>query len=211
MEERRVAHRRKWSSPERRVRLGSRQHPVIATIITTAVASAVVVGIAYAGANIDSILKGTPYEAAGWCSNNPVSFTLDLGALPPESHSRAIKDVKWAFDQWNSATGYTFAYSGEVSTDFNVAEQTITPSQTLDNNIYMDFAPVLDENPKIAGLAGPIELLPGRNEITSGFAVFKSDYFQSAPTYSTDTTMTLESFKKMCEVQPTITTDSIGE
>jgi hypothetical protein len=169
--------RRKWSKPERKYRLAYRRRP-FATVASTAVAIVASATIAYGSVQVASIFEGTPYENSGWAvCETPITWTVDGGA---PYHN----DLKWAFDQWQSASGYTFAYAGEAPTNFDNARTLVTTVAQMDNNIAVVFMRDAQSDfltTKVVGFASPSKVWANDKQIVNGYAGFNVDYLVNAP------------------------------
>lgn len=168
--------RRRWSKPERKYRLSYRRRPV-ATVLSTMAAVIASSTIAYGSVQVASIFAGTEYENSGWAvCDTPITWTVDGG---PAYHN----DLRWAFDKWQNASGYKFAFAGEVPTNFDDINTVIETIPSIDNNIAIKFlrdtqSRFLTET--IVGFASPSKVWANDKEITGGYAGFNIDYLVNA-------------------------------
>lgn len=168
--------RRKWSKPERKYRLAYRRRP-IATATSTVAAVVASAGIAYGSVQVASIFEGTPYENSGWAvCETPITWTVDGGA---PYHN----DLKWAFEQWQNASGYKFAFVGESPTTFDDVNTILTTVASIDNNIAIAFLRDAQSSfltKEVVGFASPNKVWANEKEIVGGYAGFNIDYLVNA-------------------------------
>lgn len=164
--------RRRWSKTERKYRLSYRRRP-FATAASTAAAIVASAGIAYGGVQVASIFAGTPYENSGWAvCNTPITWSTDGG-------SAYTRDLKWAFDKWSAASGYTFAYAGEIPTVYDDNNTSVSTVATIDNNISIVFLRDIQSNfltSEVVGFASPNMVWENDKQIVGGYAGFNVDY-----------------------------------
>ena len=168
--------RRKWSKPERKYRLAYRRRP-LATATSTVAAVLATAGIAYGSVQVTSIFAGTPYENSGWAvCETPITWTVDGGA---PYHN----DIKWAFAQWQNASGYQFAFAGEVATNFDDTKTLVTTVPIMDNNIAIVFLRDTQSTfltDSVVGFASPSKVWANDKQIVNGYAGFNVDYLVNA-------------------------------
>lgn len=168
--------RRKWSKPERKYRLAYRRRP-LATVTSTVAAVVASAGIAYGSVQVASIFEGTPYENSGWAvCETPITWTVD-GGVPYHN------DLKWAFEQWQNASGYKFAFAGEAATTYDDARSVVATVATTDNNIAIAFLRDTQSTfltNEVVGLASPSKVWANEKEIVGGYAAFNVDYLVHA-------------------------------
>ena len=124
---------------------------------------------------------------SGWSAcAAPITWSVDTRGLTEAKASAEIANIQWAFDQWASASGLTFQFSGAAVLTYNDAAFTVTPadgSATSSRHIYLAF--IADQDSArlgggTVGLGSPGLVMPDSKEITGGAAVFRTDFVTTA-------------------------------
>ena len=92
--------------------------------------------------------------------------------------------MKWAFEQWQNASGYKFAFAGEAETAYDDSKTIVTTVATIDNNIAVVFLRDTQSTfltKEVVGFASPNKVWANEKEIVGGYAGFNIDYLVNAP------------------------------
>ena len=136
-----------------------------------------------AGTDFSSIFAGQPGDLvnSGWgtCAT-PISWSVDTAGLSAADAAAQIANIDWALGQWSQVSGLTFQYAGTEQLTYNEAAFTLTPAGGVQQrHIYLAFVPAAQSsrlNADTVGMASPSQVWPTTKEITTGTAVFSSDY-----------------------------------
>jgi Zn-dependent protease with chaperone function len=174
--------RRRWSRPERKVRLTYRRRPV-ATVLSTIAVVLVTSLVAVGTTRVGSIFTDETYNASGWavCST-PISWTTDLHALTPQQAAQIRPLIAKAFNAWGTAAGYTFADGGEALVTYDNAKSSVKTVADISRNIAITLVPDAASDritKQVVGFASPNLVYPGSKEIVGGYIVLSSDYMAS--------------------------------
>jgi len=125
------------------------------------------------------------FTGAGWSTcPTPITWSVDASALTPAQARDQVANIRWALDQWSKASGLRFAFAGEERLKFDEARFTLrNGAAPRERHIAVSFLPDRTTDrltSTTVGLGSPSSVLASRNEITTGTAIFNSDYIRTA-------------------------------
>ena len=154
-----------------------------AAVAMTAVAAILLAGPAGATDRSASASGWTPIAGEiGWSACEPITWSIDPGALSPSMARRQVPAISWAFDQWSAASGLHFDFAGVTDTTYEPASADLRPvaGAPQRRHVYLTWldagtAPALAG--RTSGFAAP-SMVEG-DAINGGRAVFKAAYVAS--------------------------------
>jgi len=171
--------RRRWSAPERKVRLTYRRHPVTTVLCTVGAVMATSV-LAWGTTVVGSIYTDTTFSGSGWANcSTPITWTTDTSNLSPAQAAVVRPDVAAAFAAWSKASGYTFADGGEIAVKYDDATSTVKPVLDINRNIAVYFVPDSKSttlSKSVVGFGSPSRVFAETREIVNGYFVVSTDY-----------------------------------
>ena len=127
------------------------------------------------------------FAGAGWATcPTPITWDADVSTHSRQEARAQIANLRWALEEWGDASGLSFTYSGTSELVFDDASFALRDNTAVrSSERHISFAFISAQESRrltrtVVGLGSPSSVWPGRNEITSGAAVFSSDYISRA-------------------------------
>lgn len=125
------------------------------------------------------------FTGAGWAAcTTPITWEVDASALTSGQARQQIAAIRWALGEWSQVSGLTFSYAGSRPLTFNESAFTLRGNATAqDRHISIAFLPDRESTrltSTAVGMGSPSAVLASRNEITTGTAIFSTDYLDDA-------------------------------
>lgn len=165
---------------------------VLATVVTVTAVPVPAVVAAARPAPVDRVDDYRPYFAdgplasSGWrrCPE-PVTWTVDVDALPPRLARAQVRLLRWAVAQWSSAARLPVAFAGREDLTVDADRQQVVPASGASSrlrHVYVAVVPARSTpllDAPVAGRGSPTLVIAEDRTIVGGQVLVSADYVRA--------------------------------
>jgi hypothetical protein len=144
--------------------------------------SAVLQPGAWARSDYTGFFEQRELAEAGWSTCITLTWTVDVTGMTSRQARTEVRALKKAWATWSAVSGVRVQHSGRERLAYDPSTYGLRPvggTPRTDHHVYIAFktpsqVPIMASN--AVGLAMPTAVIPSRQEITAGMAIFKRGY-----------------------------------